>query len=115
VAWLKEAAPDVVCLQELKAPDEKFPATAIWAAGYGAIWHGQKSWNGVSILARGRDPVEIRRSLPGDPNDSHSRYAAISKYRSGNRRCDRRMPLFAERQSGAGGLAGASVLLLSAQ
>jgi exodeoxyribonuclease III len=74
VAWLKEAAPDVVCLQELKAPDEKFPATAIWAAGYGAIWHGQKSWNGVSILARGRDPVEIRRSLPGDPNDSQSRY-----------------------------------------
>jgi exodeoxyribonuclease-3 len=74
LAWLKEAAPDVVCLQELKAPDEKFPADAIRAAGYGAIWHGQKSWNGVSILARGREPVEIRRGLPGDPDDTHSRY-----------------------------------------
>src|SRR5829696_2440932 len=74
LAWLKEAAPDVVCLQELKAPDEKFPEAAIRAAGYGAIWHGQKSWNGVAILARGADPVETRRGLPGDPDDTHSRY-----------------------------------------
>jgi exodeoxyribonuclease-3 len=74
VAWLKQAAPDVVCLQELKAPDEKFPIDAIHAAGYGAIWHGQKSWNGVAILARGADPVETRRGLPGDPDDIHSRY-----------------------------------------
>src|SRR5690242_15819364 len=72
--WLKEARPDIVCLQELKAPDDKFPAAAIRAAGYGAIWQGQKSWNGVAILARGGQPVEIRRGLPGDPDDTHSRY-----------------------------------------
>jgi exodeoxyribonuclease-3 len=72
--WLAEAAPDIVCLQELKAPHEKFPEGAIRDAGYGAIWHGQKSWNGVAILARGIDPVETRRGLPGDPNDVHSRY-----------------------------------------
>ncbi|HEY4405099.1 MAG TPA: exodeoxyribonuclease III [Xanthobacteraceae bacterium] len=74
IAWLKRAAPDVVCLQELKAPDEKFPAASLRAAGYGAIWHGQKSWNGVAILGRGADPVETRRGLPGDPDDTHSRY-----------------------------------------
>ena len=72
--WLREAAPDVVCVQELKAPDEKFPEPAIHAAGYGAIWHGQKSWNGVAILARGAQPIETRRGLPGDPDDTHSRY-----------------------------------------
>jgi exodeoxyribonuclease-3 len=72
--WLEEKAPDVACLQELKAPQDKFPLAALEAAGYGAIWHGQKSWNGVAILARGREPVEIRRGLPGDPDDSHSRY-----------------------------------------
>jgi exodeoxyribonuclease-3 len=72
--WLEETAPDIVCLQELKAPDEKFPAAALRAAGYGAVWHGQKSWNGVAILARGADPVETRRGLPGDPDDTHSRY-----------------------------------------
>jgi exodeoxyribonuclease III len=72
--WLKEVAPTIVCLQELKAPDDKFPAAAIRAAGYGAIWHGQKSWNGVAILARGTEPVETRRGLPGDPDDTHSRY-----------------------------------------
>jgi exonuclease III len=58
LGWLDETAPDIVCLQELKAPDEKFPAPALRAAGYGAVWHGQKSWNGVAILARGADPVE---------------------------------------------------------
>lgn len=72
--WLKEEEPDVVCLQELKAPEEKFPEQAILYAGYHAIWHGQKSWNGVAILARNKKPVEIRRVLPGDPDDSHSRY-----------------------------------------
>ncbi|MEP6617031.1 MAG: exodeoxyribonuclease III, partial [Ginsengibacter sp.] len=72
--WLNESAPDVVCLQELKAPNEKFPLQAIKDAGYHAIWHGQKSWNGVAILARSEEPVEIRRVLPGDPEDSHSRY-----------------------------------------
>ncbi|MBL8666294.1 MAG: exodeoxyribonuclease III [Rhodospirillales bacterium] len=72
--WLAAAQPDVVCLQELKAAQEKFPKAAIEAAGYGAIWQGQKSWNGVAILARGRDPVETALGLPGDPDDLHSRY-----------------------------------------
>jgi exodeoxyribonuclease-3 len=72
--WLSETAPDVVCLQELKAPQEKFPDGAIRDAGYGVIWHGQKSWNGVAILARNSQPTEIRRALPGDPDDVNSRY-----------------------------------------
>ena len=72
--WLDAVAPDIVCLQELKAPQEKFPEQAIREAGYGAIWHGQKGWNGVAILARGADPIETRRGLPGDPDDNHSRY-----------------------------------------
>jgi exodeoxyribonuclease-3 len=71
--WLGESGPDVVCLQELKAPDEKFPIKALNAAGYGAIWHGQKSWNGVAILAKGQKPHQTRRGLPGDPDDTHSR------------------------------------------
>ncbi len=78
--WIEKAAPDVVCLQELKAEDARFPITDIQAAGYGAIWHGQRSWNGVAILAKGTTPLEIRRGLPGDPDDTHSRYleAAIN-------------------------------------
>jgi exodeoxyribonuclease III len=72
--WLKESEPDVVCLQELKAPQEKFPLQSITDAGYQAIWHGQKSWNGVAILSRIGEPMEIRRALPGDPDDLHSRY-----------------------------------------
>jgi exodeoxyribonuclease III len=72
--WLESSTPDVVCLQELKAPQEKFPQAALAKLGYGAIWHGQKSWNGVAILARGVDPVETRRGLPGDADDAHSRY-----------------------------------------
>jgi exodeoxyribonuclease-3 len=64
----------VVCLQELKAPEEKFPLAAINDAGYQAIWHGQKSWNGVAILARDMQPEETRRGLPGDSEDTHSRY-----------------------------------------
>ncbi len=72
--WLEKATPDVVCLQELKSPDERFPVAAIERAGYGAVWHGQKSWNGVAILARDATPVETRRGLPGDPLDLHSRY-----------------------------------------
>lgn len=72
--WLAETAPDVVCLQELKAPDERFPAAAIERAGYGAIWHGQARWNGVAILARGAEPVETRRGLPGEAEDEQSRY-----------------------------------------
>jgi exodeoxyribonuclease-3 len=72
--WLDEAKPDVVCLQELKAPDEKFPVEAINNAGYSAIWHGQKSWNGVAILARGYEIKEVGRVLPGDEEDVQSRY-----------------------------------------
>src|SRR5439155_1483469 len=72
--WLERETPDVACLQELKAPDEVFPALAIQAAGYGAVWHGQKGWNGVAILARGANPIEIRRGLPDAGEDSHSRY-----------------------------------------
>jgi exodeoxyribonuclease-3 len=72
--WLERETPDVVCLQELKAADDVFPAVATSAAGYGAIWHGQKSWNGVAILARGSNPVETRRGLPDGSDDSHSRY-----------------------------------------
>lgn len=63
-----------VCLQELKASDEKFPEFELLKAGYGAIWHGQRQWNGVAILARGSKPVETRRGLPRDPDDTHSRY-----------------------------------------
>jgi exodeoxyribonuclease III len=74
LAWLAETAPDIVCLQELKAPEERFPVDAIRGAGYGAIWHGQKNWNGVAILARGAEPIEARRALPQDPKDTHSRY-----------------------------------------
>ncbi|WP_157219279.1 exodeoxyribonuclease III [Flavisphingomonas formosensis] len=74
VEWLEEAQPDVVCLQELKADDAKFPEKAIRDAGYGAVWHGQKGFNGVAILARGADPALIRMGLPGDPDDTHSRY-----------------------------------------
>ena len=73
--WLGETSPDVVCLQELKSPDENFPVKAINDAGYTAIWHGQKSWNGVAILAPiGTEIHEVTRVLPGDPEDSHSRY-----------------------------------------
>ena len=72
--WLGATNPDVVCLQELKAASEKFPAAALEQAGYGAIWHGQKSWNGVAILARGCQPVETRRGLPEDPDPDQSRY-----------------------------------------
>jgi exodeoxyribonuclease-3 len=72
--WLEEANPHVVCLQELKASQEKFPEAAIRDAGYSAIWHGQKAWNGVAVLARGHTPVETRRRLPGEPEDNNSRY-----------------------------------------
>jgi exodeoxyribonuclease-3 len=74
IKWLETESPDVVCLQELKALPEAFPEDAIKEAGYGAVWHGQRSWNGVAILQRGADPVETGRGLPGDPNDEQSRY-----------------------------------------
>jgi exodeoxyribonuclease-3 len=74
LAWLAAAAPDVVCLQELKAADAQFPLSAIQEAGYGAVWAGQKTWNGVAILARNAEPVLTRAELPGDSNDTQSRY-----------------------------------------
>jgi exodeoxyribonuclease III len=76
--WLEERQPDVACLQELKAPAERFPAMALKAAGYHAIWYGQKSWNGVAILSRHSPPIERRRVLPGDAEDLHSRYIEAS-------------------------------------
>jgi exodeoxyribonuclease-3 len=72
--WLAEAQPDVACLQELQAAQEAFPADAIRRAGYGVVWQGQRSWNGVAILARGSEPVVTRRALPSDPSDQQSRY-----------------------------------------
>lgn len=72
--WLNESQPDVVCLQELKAVQENFPIQAINELGYNAMWHGQKSWNGVAILTKGLEIQEVRRALPGDDEDTHSRY-----------------------------------------
>lgn len=74
--WLKEASPDIVCLQELKAPQERFPLKAINDAGYNAVWHGQKSWNGVAVLSK-FEIAEVTRELPGDKEDSHSRYLEV--------------------------------------
>lgn len=78
--WLQRARPDVVCLQELKTRQDDFPAAAIEKAGYGAVWRGERTWNGVAILARGRNPVMTRDILPGDEHDSQARYieAAVS-------------------------------------
>jgi exodeoxyribonuclease-3 len=74
LAWLSEAEPDVVCLQELKTTHQDFPEAAIREAGYGAAWRGQKTWNGVAILARGCEPIVTRTALPGEPDDEQSRY-----------------------------------------
>lgn len=72
--WLEREKPDIACLQELKADTDSFPIAEVRAAGYGAVWSGQRSWNGVAILARGEDPLEVCRELPGDDSDEHSRY-----------------------------------------
>jgi exodeoxyribonuclease-3 len=73
--WLKESKPDIACLQELKTSDDKFPAAALEEAGYRSIWHGQKSWNGVAVLAKNKFELqEAGRGLPGDPADEQSRY-----------------------------------------
>ena len=95
LAWLRAAKPDVVCLQELKSTDAEFPAAALRRAGYHAVWRGQKTWNGVAILARGCEPVLTRDELPGDPADTQSRYieAAVNGILSAR--------LSAERQSAA--------------
>jgi exodeoxyribonuclease-3 len=74
VAWLAAAEPDVVCLQELKAEDRAFPQGPLRDAGYGAVWRGQRAWNGVAILARGAEPILTRDELPGDPSDRQARY-----------------------------------------
>jgi exodeoxyribonuclease-3 len=74
IGWLRAEKPDVVALQELKAADREFPKAAIEKAGYGAVWRGQKTWNGVAILARGCEPIVTRRELPGDRDDSQARY-----------------------------------------
>jgi exodeoxyribonuclease-3 len=89
--WLREVEPDIVCLQELKAPGAEFPADAIRQAGYHAVWRGEKRWNGVAILAR-RTPVVTRMDLPGDASDGH---AAISRQRS---TLARRLDLRSERE-----------------
>ena len=72
--WLEQTRPDIVCLQELKSPQDRFPQEELAGRGYQAIWHGQKSWNGVAILSRGGPPAETHRGLAGDPDDVHSRY-----------------------------------------
>ena len=74
LAWLRTAKPDVVCLQELKSADDGLPIAEVEAAGYRGVWHGQKGFNGVAILARGEPPVERQRGLEGEPEDEHSRY-----------------------------------------
>lgn len=78
--YLAEQAPDIICLQELKSSDETFPEAEIRAAGYGAIWHGQKAFNGVAVLARGMDPVERQRGLEGETEDDHSRYVEVEAH-----------------------------------
>ena len=93
--WLEREQPDVACLQELKCADEALPIADIEAAGYGAVWHGQKGFNGVAILAKGDTPELRRVGLPGDPDDSHSRY--IEAEAEGRRR---RLALPPQRQSG---------------
>jgi exodeoxyribonuclease-3 len=74
LVWLEREQPDVACLQELKSVSEMFPMLDIQRLGYEAIWHGQRSWNGVAILAKGERPKEHHRALPGDPTDEQSRY-----------------------------------------
>ena len=94
--WLRAAKPDVVCLQELKSTDADFPHSAIEKAGYGAVWRGQKTWNGVAILARNADPVLIRNRTARRPRRPRG-----ALYRSRRQRHHRHQPLSAERQSAA--------------
>ncbi len=96
--WLASARPDVVCLQELKATDSEFPQAALAQAGYGAAWRGQKSWNGVAILARDADPIVTRTALPGDAGDTAVSYTHLDVYKR-------------QAQRTSGRLASAAVLL----
>ena len=77
IEYLEEADADIICLQELKASDDTFPIAAIEAAGFGAIWNGQKAWNGVAVLARGQTPVERQRNLAGEPDDEGRRFLEV--------------------------------------
>jgi len=87
LAWLDATRPDAVALQELKTLESGFPSAELDRAGYGCLVVGQPSWNGVALLARGAQPIEIRRSLPGDPADQQARYleAAIGGVIVGSR------------------------------
>ena len=76
--WLRERSPDIVCLQELKTDDSKFPSKALETEGYGAVWHGQRAHHGVAVLSKGEAPIERRRGLPGDATDKHSRYLEVT-------------------------------------
>ena len=80
VEYLAEQQPDIVCLQEIKSSDDTFPEADIRAAGYGAVWHGQKGFNGVAVLAKGVDPVERQRGLAGEDEDDHSRYLEVQVF-----------------------------------
>lgn len=77
IEYLDEQAPDIICLQELKASDETFPERDLAEAGYRGIWHGQKGWNGVAVLACDAMPRERQRGLGGEPEDDHSRYLEV--------------------------------------
>jgi exodeoxyribonuclease-3 len=90
IEWLEERRPNVACLQEIKCQDDAFPAAEFEAIGYKAIWHGQKAFNGVAILADSIEPVEKQRGLPGDPDDDHSRYLEADV--SGIRICNLYLP-----------------------
>ena len=72
--YLERERPDIVCLQELKCADDSLPTGEIEAAGYQAVWHGQKGFNGVAVLSRGMTPALRQVGLPDDPDDTHSRY-----------------------------------------
>ena len=78
--WLATEEPDIVCLQELKADQAAFPAEALDQLGYGAVWVGQRTWNGVAILAKGSTPIRTRSRLPGDPHDAQARYVEAAVY-----------------------------------
>src|SRR5258706_11778398 len=74
LTWLDATKPDVVALQEVKTTDTEFPRERLAGAGYGSFWVGQRSWNGVALLARGKEPVGVRGTLPGGPADVQARY-----------------------------------------
>lgn len=86
LTWLRTDKPDVVCLQELKAEDSEFPQAAIEKEGYGAVWRGQKSWNGVAILARNSEPILTRAELPGDSDKINAMLLPAGKW-GANRQC----------------------------